>query len=111
MKSKPVIPRQRAVRDVEETIAYYLDEGGQDAALGFIDALERAYQHIGRHAASGSSRWAYELGLPGLRTWPLTRYPHLVFYVESEARVDVWRVLHAERDLAGLVAGPDPDVP
>jgi toxin ParE1/3/4 len=51
-------------------------------ALGFIDALEQAYTHIGRHPATGSPRYAHELNLPGLRAWPLTRYPHIVFYVE-----------------------------
>ena len=25
------------------------------------------------------SRYAHELNLPGLRFWPLARYPHLVF--------------------------------
>jgi toxin ParE1/3/4 len=37
------------------------------------------------------------LNLPGLRFWPLTRYPHLVFYIEMDDHVDVWRVLHGER--------------
>ena len=59
--------------------------------MGFIDALERAYAHI--------SRYAHELNLPGLRSWKLTRYPYLIFYVEFENSVDVWRVLHGQRDI------------
>ena len=85
MKARPVIPRELGHRDVEEAIAHYLEEGTAPAALGFIDALERAYVQIGRHPASGSPRYGLELNLPGLRCWPLARYPHLVFYVE---RVD-----------------------
>jgi toxin ParE1/3/4 len=37
--------------------------------------------------------------LPGLRFWPLKRYPYFVFYLERETHIDVWRVLHAERDI------------
>lgn len=106
MKAKPVIPRERANRDVDETIAYYLAEGAEQAALGFIDALEQAYAHIGRHPATGSPRHAHELDLPGLRSWPLKRYPHLVFYVEHEDHVDVWRVLHRQRDIPAWMHEP-----
>lgn len=70
-----------------------------NAALGFVDSLEHAYTHIGRNPASGSPRYAHELNLPGLRTWPTPRFPYLVFYVEYEDHVDVWRVLHAKRDI------------
>ena len=69
------------------------------AASGFVDALEAAYRHIARHPASGSSRYAHELDLPDLRSWPLSRYPFLVFYVECPQHIDVWRVLHTRRDL------------
>jgi toxin ParE1/3/4 len=74
-------------------------ENAEQAALGFIDALEQAYVHIGRHPATGSPRYAHELNLPGLRSWSLTRYPHLVFYIEREDHIDVWRVLHGQRDI------------
>lgn len=105
MKAKPVIPRQAALRDVEEALSWYLAQGATVAALGFIDALEHAYGHIGRHPATGSPRYAHELNLPGLRFWPLSRYPHLVFYVEHHDHVDVWRVLSSERDLPEWLRG------
>jgi plasmid stabilization system protein ParE len=41
MNSKPIVPRQLANQDVDEAVAYYVDEGATDAALGFIDELER----------------------------------------------------------------------
>ena len=99
MKSKPVIPRELANRDVDEAIAHYLEQDAEAAALGFIEALEQAYAHIGRHAATGSPRYAHELNLPELRFWPLTRYPYLVSYVERDDHIDVWRVLHGQRDI------------
>lgn len=58
MKSKPIIPRELANRDIDEAI-----------------------------------------NLLGLRFWALTRYPHLVFYIERDDHIDVWRVLHGRRDI------------
>jgi len=99
MNAKSVVPREQANRDVDDAIAYYLGEDAQRAALGFIAALEQAYAHISRHPGTGSPRWGHELHLPGLRAWPLSRYPHLVFYVERADQIDVWRVLHSQRDI------------
>ena len=104
--TKAVIPRERAKQDAEETIDYYLGESAPDAALNFIDALERAYNHIGRYPASGSSRYGHELNLPGLRFWPLQKYPHLIFYVERSDHVDVWRILHGQRDIPAWMREP-----
>ncbi|OZA28064.1 MAG: plasmid stabilization protein [Hydrogenophilales bacterium 17-64-11] len=101
MKGKPVIPRALANRDIDEAIDWYLNESAAQAALGLVDALERAYSHIARHPATGSARYALELNLPGLRSWPLKHYPYLVFYVERADHIDIWRVLHAQRDIPG----------
>ena len=106
MKAKPVVPREAALRDVDDTLAFYLQQDAPAAALGFIDALEQAYTHIGRHPATGSPRYAHELNLPGLRFWPLKRYPQLVFYVERDDHVDVWRVLSGERDVPAWLRDP-----
>jgi len=105
--ARPVVPRTLANRDIDEVIAYYLGEESPSAALGFIDALEQAYAHIGVHPATGSPRYAHELNLPGLRSWPLTGYPHLVFYVERPDHIDVWRVLHGQRDIPTWMQQPD----
>ena len=99
MKAKPIIPRELANRDVDEAIDRYLEDSTSQAALGFIDALRRAYAHIARYPATGSPCYGPELDLPGLRSWPLARYPYLVFYVEHRNHVDVWRVLHGRRDI------------
>lgn len=96
---KRVVPRELATRDVEEAIDHYLVEATAKVARGFVDELEKAYAHIARHPASGSPRYALPLGLADLRFWPLGRYPYLVFYVECDEHIDVWRVLHEQRDI------------
>jgi toxin ParE1/3/4 len=99
VKPKPLRLRPRADRDINEAVNFYLREGAEVAALGFIDELGRAFRRIERNPGIGSTRYALELGLPDLRSWPFRRYPHVVFYVEHEDHVDVWRVLHGQRDV------------
>lgn len=99
MSGKPVVLRERARRDIDEAIERYLSEAGLAVALRFIDALEDTLRQIGERPASGSPRHAHELEIPGLRFRSVGRFPHLVFYVERDADIDVWRVLHGARDI------------
>ncbi len=106
--AKPLIRRAQSDADVADAIDYYLAESPA-AALGFVDALETAYQGIQRWPAAGSGRYAFELNLPGLRFRPCKRYPYLIFYVEKTDCIEVWRVLHARRDIPRwLQEGDDP---
>lgn len=75
-------------------------------APGFVDALERACAHIGRHPAMGSPRYAHELDLPGLCVWPLTSCPHLVYYAERPGQIDVWQRAARPARHPGLAARP-----
>lgn len=107
MKRKPVVPREQANQDVDEALASYLSEANEAIALDFIDVLEKAYDHIARHPATGSPRYAHELNLPGLCSWPLMRYPYVVFYVERPDHIHVWRVLHGQRDIPAWMQEAD----
>ena len=99
MTAKPVVRRQTAVLDVEAIVDHYLGTAGAQLALGFIDALEQAVAHLARHPGTGSPRHGHLLAMPGLRTWPLNRFPYLVFYFDSGATVEIWHVLHGAMDL------------
>ena len=108
MRAKPVIPTRLARQDVEDEVTYYLvDEGSEQAALGFIAEIEQAYQRLYKHPNIGSPRYAYELGIPDLRSWQLDRYPHRIFYIEREAHVEVWRVLNGKRDIPAWLESND----
>ena len=99
MNAKLIVQRALAHEDVEQAIAYYLEVANPATALGFVDALEAAYGHISRNPTTGSPRYAHELNLAGLRAWSLTKYPYLVFYVEQNQHIDVWRVLNTSTDI------------
>lgn len=106
MTKLTVILREAASEDVDLAVAHYLGEAGMGVAASFIDALEIALAHIGEHPASGSARYATELDLPGLRYWVMGQFPFLIFYVQLESSVDVWRVIHAQRDLPAWLRPP-----
>lgn len=108
MHVKPVVPRDRATGDVDDAVAYYLKEHAEQAALGLVDALEDAYALLSRHPAIGTSRYAHELDIPGLRSWSLPRFPYVVFYLEQEDHIDIWRVLQSRRDIPAWMQEPGP---
>ena len=108
MTARPVIRRALADRDIAGAVDYYLTEAGKPAAEGFIDAVEQAFQQISDFPETGSARYAQELLIPGLRSWPMARYPWLVLYMAGENRIEVWRVLHGHRDIPAGMLEVDP---
>lgn len=105
-----VVLRQRARHDVEAAVDWYRDEAGEDTAPGVRGrARGRAGTRRALPPSSGSTRCSVELGIPALRCWQVERYPYLVFNVERDDHIDVWRVLKA------IVTSPawmrDPDEP
>lgn len=106
--SKPVILRPLAGRDIAKALKHYRREGGAVLANAWVDAIEQGLMHVGMHPATGSTRYAAVLQLAGLKFWPLRKFPYLIFYIEREESVDVWRVLHGQRDIpAWLSEGKD----
>ena len=104
---KPARLRELAQRDIDVAVDHYAADAGEAVALRFIDALERALQLTARHPAACSARLGYELQLPGLRSRGLRGFPDVVFYIEREDDVDVWRVRHGRRDIPTWLAEPD----
>lgn len=106
MSGKPVVLRDSARRDVDEAIEHYVADAGPSVAFDFIDAIENASRKIGEQPGAGSPRYAHELDIPGLRFWTTGKFPYLIFYVENEGEIDVWRVLHGARDIPSWLHEP-----
>lgn len=102
-----VVLRERARRDVEAAVDWYRDEADQATALRFVYALEAALAQVGQFPGSGSARYSVELSLPALRCWRLERFPYMVFYIERDDHIDVWRVLHGHRDIPAWMRSLD----
>ncbi len=101
---KPLHLRAVAASDIELAVDHYLDEAGAEVAARFVYALERDFGRLARQPQLGSLRFAYELGIPDLRAWPVHRFPYVVFYIEQNERLDVWRVLHERRGIPSTLA-------
>ena len=99
MRARPIVLRDLADRDIEAAVDHYTQEADADVATGFVEELQDGLRAIAEHPGTGSPRYAHELDLPGLRSRKVPRYPYLIFYVEQDDHVDVWRVLHAQRDI------------
>lgn len=96
--------RATAVADLEEAVRYYGEEAGPEVALAFVDAFDAATSQLRDHPLIGSLRFSFELEIPELRSWPLPGFPYLLFYVPDQDGVDLWRVLHAQRDIPNHLA-------
>ena len=107
MSAKRIIRSEAARGDERDAVAYYAREAGLDVSLRFVDALNDGYRTIGDRPGIGSPRLGNQLKLPGLRSRKLARFPFLIFYVERPAHIDVWRVLHAKRDIPATLQDSD----
>lgn len=107
MTRKAVVPRLAALNDIDDAFDYYGREGGRQLALRFADALMAVLDGVATRPATGSTRYAHELQLTGLRSRTLKRFPYMVFYVEHAAHIDLWRVLHSKRDVLSSLTSPE----
>ena len=106
MNVKPLGLRRLARQDIDKAIDFYLAEAGVMVATQFIDSLESSLVRVQNHPLSGSTRYAHELDISGLRTVTVGKFPQLVFYVEKDDEIDIWRVLHGARDIPAWLSEP-----
>lgn len=99
MSPHPLRLRPAARSDVRTVAAHYAVEAGEPVALAFVEAVERAFAHLRAHPTSGSLRYERLTGLPGLRAWPIRRFPYLLLYFDRADHLDVARLLHMSRDI------------
>lgn len=105
--SKPVVPRVMAEDDLDRACDHYLTTAGADVAIDFLHDFENAVAFISRFPATGSPKYGYEPSLAGIRFWPMKKFPFLIFYIETEHQIDVWRVMHGNMDITAELHDPD----
>ncbi len=100
--------RTAATSEVDSAIRYYRKEASAAVAIEFVEEFEKAISMLSQHPAAGSLRFAYELEIPDLRSWSLHKFPYIVFYLPQADHLDVWRILHARRDIPASLRVPPP---
>ncbi len=74
-----------------------------EAAYRFLRAAEEAFRDLERMPFMGSPREFQDSTLTGIRMWRVKGFPkHLLFYRPIKDGVEIIRVLHSARDIAGL---------
>ncbi len=103
--------RAVAAADIDSAIAFHRENAGPDVAVRFVDEFENAISLLIRHPLTGSLRFAYEFEIPELRSWSLKKFPYTIFYLPNDEHLDIWRVLHARRDIPAFLHedNPEPD--
>ena len=99
MSRSKVIWRDSATEDLRQAALYYEREGGLLLARRFLHAAESTARRAADNPRAGATRYGALLGITGLRTWRVQRFPYLVFYVENATQIEIRRVLHTRRDL------------
>jgi len=100
---KRVVQSASARDDARTTVEFYKREAGHDMASRLVDALRECFGQISQWPAIGSSQWGQVVGIADLRSVAVTGFPYVVFYVERDDCVQVWRILHQRRDLEPLL--------
>jgi toxin ParE1/3/4 len=103
---KPLHIRPAATADLDAAVDYLLEESFA-AAQGLLDATEAAFALLARRPGLGSPRFAGLLPALPLRSWPITGYPYLVFYLDTREGIDILRILHTRRDIPSILLDED----
>ena len=67
--------------------------------VDFALTVDSELSHLRRHPDTGSPRYGLQLGIPGLRSWPVKKFPYMIFYMVEDTRIVVLRVLHQSTDI------------
>jgi toxin ParE1/3/4 len=81
----------------------YIADDNPDAALRFVEAIEKACERLAEMPNIGRIREFNNPRLMGIRMWPVPGFPrYIIFYQANEAQVRVLRILHSARDIPAL---------
>ena len=100
---KPAELRPQALRDQQGEIRYYRKEGGSRVAVKVVKATNAALDQIELEPGIGSPTLGKLLGIPGLRTWRVAKFPLLWCYFERGDHLDVVRLLGERQDMATIL--------
>ena len=100
---KPAILRPQALRDQQGEVRYYRKEGGTRSAVKLANATNAALDQIELDPGIGSPKLGKLLGIPGLRTWQVAKFPLLWCYFERGDQLDVVRLLGERQNIAAIL--------
>ena len=103
---KRLVVQRRAMRDLEAARAYYQEQAPHMVG-DFARQVDAEFLHLQRNPGTGSPRYGLLVGMPGLRSWPLTQFTYLIFYFDRDQQIVIARVLHQARDIPNHLSAAD----
>jgi len=104
MKKRRVVKHERALRDLELR-SEYIRQHNPRAALRFLNPAEATIRQLAASPGIGTRYDSDHPALAELRYFPITRFKNdLVFYRLAKGGIEIVRVLHGARDIAGILA-------
>ena len=100
---KPALLRPQALRDRESEVRYYRREAGSSVAVRLVKATRRALDQVELNPGIGSPTLGETLGIDGLKTWRVARFPLLWCYFERGDCLDVVRLISGRQDLVAVL--------
>ena len=100
---KPAVLRPQALLDQQGEVRYYRKQGGARLAVKLAKASNEALDQLELEPGMGSPTLGKLLGIPGLRTWRVAKFPLLWCYFERKDHLDVVRLLGERQDIATLL--------
>ncbi len=96
-----------AEQDLTSHVLYLLEQR-PEAALRFIDAVERAFERLSEMPEIGTPRTFDNPRLEGVRLWVVPEFEkYLIFYQFIQDNIRVLRVLHSSRDIQTIMEEAD----
>lgn len=102
---KPADLRPQALRDQQGEVRYYRKQGGTRLAVKVAKATNEALDQVELEPGMGSPRLGKLLGIPGLRTWRVGKFPLVWCYFERADHLDVVRLLGERQDIIAILGG------
>jgi toxin ParE1/3/4 len=100
-----IIRRPSADRDLVAVFRHYAREAGMRVADRFFAEAEATLDRLARMPGMGTRYEPDEPLYADLRYFPVSRFrKYLVFYFPLPDGIEVLRVLHGARDIAGILA-------
>lgn len=97
--------RSAAREDILRQYFYYLiEKDAQRAAERFLESVQSAIELLCQMPGAGAPKILENPSLSGLRSWQVRGFPAMrVYYIHSEDRLRILRVLHGKRDINPLL--------
>ena len=100
---KPAVLRPQVLRDQQGEVRYYRKAGGTRVAVKLANATNAALDQVELDPGIGSPTLGRLLGIAGLRTWRVAKFPLLWCYFDRVDHLDVIRLLGERQDIAAIL--------